>query len=577
LRAGERISRGLGLGALTLLAAWGAAGPASAQEGGEGAAAPQLFRTADRCMACHNGMVSPGGEDVSIGFDWRASMMANSARDPYWQAAVRRETIDHPSASAAIQDECAKCHMPMARYEAHTAGGELGVFVHVPVAPGSPGPGGDGAGPAATDGPGAPDARATPLAQDGVSCTICHQISSEGLGTEESFVGGFHVDTTVAWGGRTIYGPFAVDTGRVTVMRSASSFEPREGSHVQSSEMCATCHTLYTHALGPDGEVIGELPEQVPYLEWRHSDYPGRRSCQACHMPVVRDSVAVTGVLGLPRAEVSRHVFRGGNFFMLRILNRYLAELGVRARPEELTATVARTEEHLRTRSARLSVERARMEDGILSIRLVVENLAGHKLPTAYPSRRAWLHLTVRDAGGRTVFESGALEPDGRIVGNDNDADPARYEPHHRRIEGEDQVQIYEAIMVGPDDGVTTGLLTAVRFVKDNRVLPTGFDKATAPEDVAVHGGAADDGDFTGGSDRVLYAVAPGAARGPFTVEAELWYQPIGFRWAHNLDGYGAFETERFLRYYESMSEVSGIVLARARATAAEADRAGAR
>ena len=27
--------------------------------------------------------------------DWRSSIMANSSRDPYWQASVRRETIDH--------------------------------------------------------------------------------------------------------------------------------------------------------------------------------------------------------------------------------------------------------------------------------------------------------------------------------------------------------------------------------------------------------------------------------------------------------------------------------------------------
>ena len=39
-----------------------------------------LFRTADRCLACHKGVSTSDGVDVSIGYDWRASMMANSAR-----------------------------------------------------------------------------------------------------------------------------------------------------------------------------------------------------------------------------------------------------------------------------------------------------------------------------------------------------------------------------------------------------------------------------------------------------------------------------------------------------------------
>ena len=50
------------------------------------------FHTSDRCMACHNQLTTPNGQDVSIGLDWRSSMMANSARDPYWQASIRRET-----------------------------------------------------------------------------------------------------------------------------------------------------------------------------------------------------------------------------------------------------------------------------------------------------------------------------------------------------------------------------------------------------------------------------------------------------------------------------------------------------
>ncbi|HUG43948.1 MAG TPA: c-type cytochrome [Acidobacteriota bacterium] len=61
------------------------------------------------CMACHNGLTDASGQDVSFGFDWRATMMANSARDPYWHAAVRREAIDHPLAAEAIENECAAC------------------------------------------------------------------------------------------------------------------------------------------------------------------------------------------------------------------------------------------------------------------------------------------------------------------------------------------------------------------------------------------------------------------------------------------------------------------------------------
>ncbi|HSL84005.1 MAG TPA: hypothetical protein VLF66_14615, partial [Thermoanaerobaculia bacterium] len=508
-----------------------------------------LFHAADRCIACHTGLVTPAGEDVSIGSDHRASMMANAARDPYWQAAVRRETLDHPEAAAAIEHECAACHMPMARFEAKAAGALGEVFAHLPIGQGA--------------------TRSDLLAADGVSCTLCHQIGSAGLGPRESCTAGFEIDASIPLGGSTerkVFGPFEVDPGRRALMGSASEFLPEEGRHVQSSELCATCHTLSTHALGPGGEAIGELPEQVPYLEWRHSSYAAERSCQSCHMPVVPEKVAVSSVLGVEREEVSRHVFRGGNAFMLRLLNRYRDELGVTALPQELETAAGRTQEHLETATARLAIEGLRVEDGRLEAEVVVTNLAGHKLPSAYPSRRAWLHVAVRDAAGRTVFESGAMAPDGSIRGNDNDSDPGRYEPHHRVVTDPDQVQIYEPILAGPDGEVTTGLLTAVRYAKDNRLLPRGFDKGTAPADVAVYGAAFEDPDFTGSSDRVRYRVAVPAGAGPFTVEAALRYQTIGFRWARNLAPVGAPETDRFVRYYDSMAETSAVTLARASA-----------
>ena len=81
-----------------------------------------------------------------------------------------------------------------------------------------------------------------------------------------------------------------------------------------------------------------------------------------------------------------------------------------------------------------------------------------------------------------------------------------------------------------------------------------GFDKKTAVPDVAVVGDALDDPNFTGGSDLVRYSVPLGNAQGPFQVEVELWYQPIGFRWAHNLEPYDAMEPKRFVSWYNAMS-----------------------
>ena len=129
----------------------------------------ELFQTSDRCMACHNTLSTSGGEDISIGFAWRPTMMANSARDPYWQAGVRRETIDHPESRASIEEECSKCHMPMAHTQSRFEKRAPEVFAHLDF--GS-------------------DKRIDKMAQDGVSCSLCHQIRPDNLGTRASFVGG---------------------------------------------------------------------------------------------------------------------------------------------------------------------------------------------------------------------------------------------------------------------------------------------------------------------------------------------------------------------------------------------------
>ena len=220
------------------------------------------FRTSDRCVACHNGLKTKSGEDISIGFQWRASIMANSARDPYWQGSVRRETMDHPEVSASIEDECANCHMPIPHLTDKSQGRQTQVFSRLPENAAHKG-----------------DAEFS----DGISCSVCHQIESAGLGTPKTFSGNVEVASVKDEESRPEYGPFLVDPGHQRVMKSSTNgFVPFAAEHIRDAGLCGSCHTLYTTARGPGGKAVGVLPEQMPYLEWLHSDYPEQRD-----MPVV--------------------------------------------------------------------------------------------------------------------------------------------------------------------------------------------------------------------------------------------------------------------------------------------------
>jgi hypothetical protein len=282
-------------------------------------------------------------------------------------------------------------------------------------------------------------------------------------------------------------------------------------------------------------------------------------------MPGIDGPVQISRVLGEDREGARLHSFLGGNFFMLRLLNRYSGELGVSALATELTDNAEATARFLETESAAVSIENVSPEAGRLRADVVVQNKNGHKLPTAFPSRRIWLHFVVRDRNGQAIFESGALNSDGSIAGNDNDADPSKYEPHYVEIRSPDQVEVYESILGDENGHVTTGLLAGVRYLKDNRLLPNGFDKRTAEADIAVIGNAVNDPAFIGGGHRVIYSAPLGSATGPFTIQAELWYQPIGYRWANNLKPYNhADEPRRFNSYFDSMQSSTAVILARA-------------
>jgi hypothetical protein len=384
-----------------------------------------------------------------------------------------------------------------------------------------------------------------------VSCTVCHQVRADNLGADASFSGGMVFDTRKPFGGRELYGSFAAGE-LAAAMAASSGYLPVQGVHIKDSELCATCHTLFTPYVTADGTFSETLfPEQTPYIEWLNSEFATRQSCQDCHMPPAQGEVLTSSIANAKRSPVGRHEFVGGNAVLLEILKSNAAELQPTADETHFEATISLTHNLLQTQTATLQVLPATVEDGKLTFDVLVTSQVGHKFPSSYPSRRAWLHVVVTDASGKVLFESGLLEADGSIRGNANDAEASQFEPHYDLITAADQVQIYEPILSTDEGEVTTNLLKAATYLKDNRLLPAGFDKTAAPPEVGVSGDALTDANFLGGSDQVTYQVALDGATEGWKIVAELWYAPIGYRWARNLTEESSPEAVDFARFLQ--------------------------
>lgn len=470
------------------------------------------FTGSGTCAVCHTRLADSSGTDVSIDAYWRSAMMANAARDPVYLARVSAEIARAPALKQVIETKCSLCHMPMAFTEAKVTSSPIAIF-------------GDGF-----------LNVANPLrdaATDGVSCSVCHQIEKDNLGTQESFSGGFSINTSTEPPDRKSYGPFPQPYENT--MRRSVGFTPAAGLQTLSASLCATCHTLYTPYLDAAGNIAGVFPEQTAFLEWQHSSYDDLgMPCQTCHMPNASGEVLIANSPKPPtinpRSPFAQHYFVGGNAFMVRLQKNYVDELELTCSEAHLEGTLQRTLAQLQNRTLALSMAESALSGDTLSIHLKLDSMVGHKFPTGIPLRRAWIHLVVSDSKGVVVFESGKANPDGSIAGCNADQDGSSYEPHYDLITSSDQVQIYESIVIDSEKKVTYTLLRGQTYVKDNRILPAGFDKASAGKDFAVAGSAATDSNFDKGSDQVSYQINVKGRSGPFTMKAEVLFQSLSYR-----------------------------------------------
>ena len=492
-----------------------------------------IFAASGECERCHgkagngpnpNALQDANGNDVSPVTDWKATMMANAAKDPFWRAKVSHEILVNPGLQQDIENTCTRCHAPNGFFNAIHNG-----QAHYSIN----------------------DMVQDSLALDGVSCTSCHSMLPDGLGNV--FSATMTYDTN-----KTIYGPYS--NPFVNPMINSIGFTPAQGNHISTSEMCGACHTLITHAVDLSGIPTGtHFVEQAIYHEWENSDYASatQTTCQDCHVPQINDNVVISDrppFLGA-RSPFGRHTLVGGNAFMLSLLKDNIDTLGLSANMTEFDTVIQRTTRQLQQKTMDLTLTETARNNDTAFYKLELTNKAGHKFPAGYPSRRSFISFLVRDDNGDTLFHSGKVDGQYRLI----DEDPT-YEPHYEVINDPTEVQIYEMVMGDVNSNVTTVLERAFVHLKDNRLPPVGFSSTHSNYDtVKVVGVAVADTNFnqTGafegtGKDHIYYHVPLNGYTGTLTVNAIVYYQPVPPKWTDDMFSYSSTEIDLFKSLYNA-------------------------
>lgn len=494
-----------------------------------------LFAGSGLCEVCHASdggtVMTVNGVDVSPVTYWRSTMMGNASKDPFWRAVVSEEVHKFPALQQTIETTCTKCHAPMGYTEAIFNGQTNYSMAEM---------------------------KADPIANDGVSCAVCHQIKPDNFGMVTSYSGKYKIDPD-----SIIYGPYP--DPEVNAMTAMAAFLPVYSSHMNQSELCATCHTLFTPYLDNQGQIAGEFPEQTPYLEWKNSIYPALNTqCQDCHMPMITDSVDIASIPQshqVFRTPFWKHAFVGGNVYMLNMLKDNIQTLGLTASSENFDSTIARAKENLTEKAIDLFIT-STYENDSLNVYVKLENKTGHKIPSGIPFRRMWIHLKVTDPNNNIIFESGKWDDQGEIIDLDTE-----YEPHYQLIKNPNDVQIYEGVMVDVDDSVTYTLLRASSYIKDNRIPPKGF-LTTHPsyDTIAIYGNAFIDPDFNKenltegtGSDIVNYRI-PVTNGQTYKVYAQVCFQTIKPRVVGNMANINVPDINQFVQMYNALPNVPFIM-----------------
>lgn len=232
--------------------------------------------------------------------------------------------------------------------------------------------------------------------KEGVECVSCHQL------TEAVTPGG---------GGLTTVYNVKLKRGDIYFSRldnpvgNAYHRSQRNDMFDKPETLCATCHMVNLDKNG-DGKIVKgtDLVLQTTLDEYRYyQQRGGKQTCVDCHMPLIPNVVDVAPGATPPFTEdyppaarpVHDHSFVGVDY--------PLDEVSKRDPQKAKRAAMLKS-------AATLSVVSSVVVGNDLDVKIGLDNLTGHNLPTGFAfARQMWIEFEVTD-NGVPIFNSGALK-----------------------------------------------------------------------------------------------------------------------------------------------------------------------
>jgi hypothetical protein len=428
------------------------------------------LETPDKCDNCHGGY----NQAVEPAFNWRGSMMAQAARDPFFYACMAISNQDAPDAG----DLCIRCHSMAGWLEGRS----------------SP-----------TDG-----SALNNNDRQGVQCDFCHKlVKPTPLGVnpypnDPAYTSGTYPQDQSYL---SLLNPIPSHSANGMYIADANNakrgpFADAEARHQffyspfhRDASLCGTCHDVsnpvYTKdsngnyvpntfdQASPSFDPYTMFPIERTFSEWKMSAYnsPGGvyapqfggnktyvSTCQDCHL---KD---VTGVgcnkPGAPtRTDLPLHDMTGGNTFIpLLIPSLYPGEVDTAA----LNAGIQRATGMLQKAVSLMLTVTPQGSDYSATVK--VTNETGHKLPSGYPEgRRIWINLKAYDTLGILIYESGAYDLASGILTHD---------PNIKVYEIKPGISADLAPTLGLPVGPSFHFVLNNHIYQDNRIPPRGFTNA---------------------------------------------------------------------------------------------------